>query len=66
LIARLTFPAFPTIRPGMRQKLRRLIEQNLDYSTRYHLKARLRAIDIKFVAAIVALIVGIYVVLRLY
>ena len=50
----------------MREFLRRIITKNLDYSTRHHLKARLRAIDLKFLAAIVALIAGIYVVLRLY
>ncbi|HEX8533064.1 MAG TPA: hypothetical protein VF662_02770 [Allosphingosinicella sp.] len=40
--------------------------KNLDYSTRYHLKARLRAIDVKFLAAIVALAVAIVLVLKFY
>jgi hypothetical protein len=50
----------------MRDFLRRLVANKLDYSTRYHLKARLRAIDVKFLAALVALVVAIFVVLKLY
>ena len=50
----------------MRDFFRRIVTKNLDYSTRYHMKARLRAIDLKFLAAIVALGVGIVLVLKLY
>ena len=50
----------------MRDFFRRIVTKNLDYSTRYHLKARFRAIDLKFLAAIVALVVGIVLVLKLY
>ena len=50
----------------MRGFFRRIVEKNLDYSTRYHLKARLRAIDVKFLAALVALFVAIILVLKLY
>jgi hypothetical protein len=51
---------------AMRNMLRRLVTKHFDYSTRHHMKARLRAIDIKFMAAIVALVVGIIVVLKFY
>jgi hypothetical protein len=50
----------------MRDFFRRIVTKNLDYSTRYHLKARLRAIDLKFLAAIVALAVAIVLVLKFY
>jgi hypothetical protein len=50
----------------MRDFFRRIVTKNLDYSTRYHLKARLRAIDVKFLAAIVALAVAIVLVLKFY
>ena len=50
----------------MRNFFRGLITKNVDYSTRYHMKARWRAIDLKFIAAIVALVVAILVVLKLY
>ncbi len=50
----------------MRDFFQRIVTKNFDYSTRHHLKARLRATDFKFLAAIVALIVAIVVVLKLY
>ncbi len=50
----------------MRDFFRRILTKNLDYSTRYHLKARLRAVDVKFLAALIALAIAIFVVLRLY
>lgn len=50
----------------MRDLFRRLVAKKLDYSTRYHLKARLRALDFKFLAALIALFVAIILVLKLY
>ena len=50
----------------MRDFFRRIVTKNLDYSTRYHLKARLRAVDVKFLVALVALVVAIILVLRFY
>jgi hypothetical protein len=50
----------------MRDFFRRILTKKLDYSTRYHLKARVRAVDYKFVAAIVALVIAIVLVLKLY
>lgn len=46
--------------------LSRLITRYVDYSTRYHFKARLRSIDFKFVGAVVALGVALILVLKLY
>lgn len=46
--------------------LRRLITRYLDYSTRYHFKARLRNFDFKFLGAIVALGVALILVLKFY
>jgi hypothetical protein len=50
----------------MRDFFTRIVTKKLDYSTRYHLKARARALDYKFLAAIVALAIAIVVVLKLY
>jgi hypothetical protein len=50
----------------MRDFFRRIVTKNLDYSTRYHLKARLRSLDIKFLAALVGLMIAIFLVLRFY
>ncbi len=50
----------------MKNFLQRLIANKLDYSTRHHLKARLRAFDYKFLAALAVLGVAILAVLKLY
>ncbi len=50
----------------MRDFFSRIVTKKLDYSTRYHLKARARAVDYKFLAAIVGLGIAIVVVLKLY
>ncbi len=50
----------------MREFFRRIVTKNLDYSTRYHLTARFRALDVKFLGALVALVVAIVLVLKLY
>jgi hypothetical protein len=50
----------------MKNFLQRLIAKKLDYSTRYHLRARLRAFDYKFLGALVVLGIAIVAVLKLY
>jgi hypothetical protein len=46
--------------------LRRFVTRYFDYSTRHHLKARLRNFDYKFGGAVVALAVVLVLVLKLY
>ncbi len=50
----------------MPEFIRRLITRYLDYTTRLHLKARFRTFDYKFLAAIVALVIGIVLVVRYF
>ncbi len=44
--------------------LNRLLGRWLDYSARHHLKHRLRALDLKFIAAVAALAIGIWLAVR--
>src|SRR3712207_8745887 len=57
------FP-YTTLFRSMPDFFRRIVTKYLDYSTRYHLKARFRALDYKFLLALVALGVGLVLVVR--
>ena len=50
----------------MLKTLQRMIARRLDYTTRFHLMQRYRSLDLKFLAAVAALVVLILVVMRLY
>ncbi len=50
----------------MPEFLRRIVARYFDYTTRHHLKARIRTFDYKFLAALVALAVAIVLVIKYY
>lgn len=52
--------------PDLPEKKRRVPAPRLSYTTRVHMKRRLASIDFRFLAAVVALIIAAFLVIRYF